>query len=155
ARRDLVKAAFPGKRVGDEISGYAFGVDGSGLRNQEFVVDLAAFGQNNRSLKRVLQFANIAGPRILAKAAAGFGAESKRRFAELAAEFFKKVVGEDLDVMAPIAQRRNGERDGGDPKVEVFAKEFFTYAIGQVTVGGDDDADVHIDGLRAANTFET
>src|SRR5215467_1530122 len=65
------------------------------------------------------------------------------------------MVGENLDVLAPIAQRRNGERDSGDTEVQVFAKEFFTDAIGQITVGGDDDADVNIDALRAADTFET
>ena len=76
------------------------------------MVDREAFGQNDSAFERVLQLPNVAGPRIFAKTAAGLGAEGERRFAELAAEFLEKMVGEDVDVIAAFAQRRNGERDG-------------------------------------------
>ena len=80
--------------------------------------------------------------------------ESKLAFAEFAAEFFQEMSGEQKEVIAAVAQRRNGERDGGNAEVEIFAKEFFPDADGEIAIGGDDDADVDFDGLRAAHAFE-
>jgi hypothetical protein len=85
---------------------------------------------------------------------ARFLAESKLRLAEVAAESFKEMIGEDVEVIAAIAQRGNGDGDGGDTEVEIFAEELFADALLKVAVGGGNDADVYVNGLRAADAFK-
>ena len=65
------------------------------------------------------------------------------------------MVGEEIDVVAAAAQRRDGEGDGGDAEIQIFAKEFFFGEFLQIAIGGDHDADVDVDGLSAADAFET
>src|ERR1700751_2361055 len=64
------------------------------------------------------------------------------------------MVSKNVNVIPAIAQRGNGERNGGNAEVEILAKEFFTNASGKIAVGGDDDTDINFDGLRAADAFE-
>ena len=64
------------------------------------------------------------------------------------------MFGQKNDVIAAFAQRRNRERHGGDAEIQIFAKEFFFGEFSQIAVGGDDDADVDVDGLRAADALE-
>ena len=151
---DFVKAAFPGKGVRDQVCGCSFRVHNRWFADQKLTADFGPVGQDDGALEGVLQFADIAGPGVVAEAAASVVAQGERRFTEFAAEFLEEVVSENINVIAAVAKRRYGERDGGDAEVKVFAKEFFADAGGEIAVGGDDDADVHVDGLRAANSFE-
>ena len=56
------------------------------------------------------------------------------------------MVGKNVNIIAAIAERGDGERNSGDAEVKIFAKEFFADAGGEVAIGGHHDADVYVDG---------
>jgi hypothetical protein len=85
---DFVKAAFPGKRVRDEVYGCSFRVNHGGFADKKLTADFGPVGQDDGALEGVLQFADIAGPGVVAEAAASVVAEGQKRFTEFAAEFF-------------------------------------------------------------------
>src|SRR5689334_19763158 len=64
------------------------------------------------------------------------------------------MVSEKKDIVTAVAKRRNREGHGGDPKIKIFAKGFFGDGLLQVAIGGDDDADVHVNGLCAAHALK-
>ena len=61
---------------------------------------------------------------------------------------------ERRDVLAPIAQRRDLDRDHVEAVEEVFAESPFGDARPQVAVGRGDDADVDLERLVAADALE-
>ena len=84
---------------------------------------LRAVCENRGALDGVLQFADVARPGI--GAAGGARASSvkcKRRLAKFAAETFQEMFGEQQNVVAAVAQRRNGDGHGGDAEVEILAE---------------------------------
>jgi len=151
---NVVEAAFPGEILRDEVLGDGVSLDGRGEGGKKSGADLRSVGEDGGALEGVLEFADVAGPRVIAEAAAGFGAEGERRLSQFAAKFFEEVGSEEKNVVAAIAQGRNRERNGGDAEVEIFTKEFFTDAGGEIAVGGNDDAEVHVNGLRATDAFK-
>ncbi len=53
-----------------------------------------------------------------------------------------------------VAQRWNRKRHGGNSEKQILAEEFVFGEFAQIAVGGDDDANVDVDGLRAADALE-
>ena len=76
------------------------------------------------------------------------------RLGEFARELLEEMFGEKEYVITALAERRNRQRDSRDAEIEVFAKGFFGDGFVQVAVGGNDDADVNFDGLRATDPVE-
>jgi hypothetical protein len=60
------------------------------------------------------------------------------------------VVGEEVDVLAALAQRRQPECDDGQAMVEVFPESLLAHVRLEVRVGRGDDPDVH--GLALGRT---
>ena len=64
----------------------------------------------------------------------------------------QEVLGEGPDVLAPLAQRRNGDGQHAQPVEEVGAEASRLYGFAQGDVGGRDDAHVHRAGAAATQT---
>ncbi len=64
------------------------------------------------------------------------------------------MLGEEQHVVSALAERRNRQRNSGDAKVKIFAEGFVGNGFVQVAIGGDDDAHVHVDGLRSADALK-
>ncbi len=58
------------------------------------------------------------------------------------------------DVLGPLAQRRQQQREDVEPIIEVLAESPLADQNLQVLVGGRDDADVDADRVRGADAFE-
>ena len=65
------------------------------------------------------------------------------------------MFGEEDDVAAAFAKRRDGDGHGGDAEVEIFAKLFFAHGGLEIAVGGGDQADIDFDGGGAADALES
>ncbi len=99
-------------------------------------------------MQRVFQLADVARPGILHQRGKAFFTEPQLRPAQTAGIERQEVVSQHGNVLAPLAQRRQG--DGGHVKAveEIFTKAAFTDRMGQVDVRGGNDP--HIDLHRAA-----
>ena len=62
--------------------------------------------------------------------------------------------GQELDVRATVAQRRNRNWEDVKPVVEIFAKTAFGNFGGEIAICGGDDANIHFARLRTAYGFE-
>src|SRR3984957_5219329 len=70
------------------------------------------------------------------------------------AEMFQKMLGEQEDVLAPVAERRQRELHHVETMEKVLAKIVFLDGGDDVAVRGSDEADVHAQFLRAADAGE-
>ncbi len=66
----------------------------------------------------------------------------------------EEVLGEQGNVFAAGAQRRQVHGDDVEAVEEVFAEAAFADCLAQVDVGGGDDAHVHLNLLHAAQVHE-
>ena len=64
------------------------------------------------------------------------------------------MADQPRDVVRPLAQRRQHEREHVQPVVEVLAEAAVGHHPGQVAVGGRDHPHVDLDRLRAAEALE-
>src|SRR5206468_15924 len=64
------------------------------------------------------------------------------------------VLGEERDVLAALAQRRNGDGHDGEAEVEVLAEFPAGDLALQIALRRCDDADVGLDGFVSANATE-
>ena len=84
----------------------------------------------------------------------GVGMELRDRSSELSANAVEKRARELLDVFAPLAERRYGQRDHGEPVVEVGAEAALFHLALQVAVRRRHDADVDLDRLLASHAAD-
>ncbi len=75
-------------------------------------------------------------------------------FLQAIVELRDEVVGQQRDVLAPLAQRRDVDRHDVQPVEEVLAERPGAHLGQQVAVGRRDQADVDLDGLDAAHALE-
>ena len=71
-----------------------------------------------------------------------------------AANLGDEVLGQQRDVLAPLAQRRQPHRDDVDAVEQVLAERALGHHLRQVPVGRGDDADVGLDLVGAAEPAE-
>ena len=64
------------------------------------------------------------------------------------------MLHEHRNVVAPIAQRRQLDRDDVKPVVQVLAERAFRDHLCQLGVGRGDDANIHLDRLVVTDAFE-
>ena len=120
------------------------------LAAEEDVLGQRLRGQDVRRLERdhpldhVLQLAHVARPVVLLDARAWRRTEMRfcgtPMFVEVLGD---EVVDEQRDVFAPLAQRRQRDRDDVDAVEEVLAERAVADRLGEVAVGRGDDA--HVD----------
>ena len=111
----------------------------------------SAFGdERRRLLDHVLELADVAGPGVLDEARHRLGRERLRR-AGAPGEAGEEVRGEERDVLAALAQRRDPDRHHGEPVVEVLAEAALGDRAAQVLVRRRDDPHVDLDRRRLAD----
>ena len=119
----------------------AYDALGYDLARQVFGQDRLPLADGDRVLERVLELAHVAGPRVLEEQAQHVGREAQR--AALArAHPRQQEGGEGLDVLAPLAQRRDLDRHDAQAVEEVLAEAPLRHRAPQVHVRGRDDASV-------------
>ncbi len=114
-------------------------------------VDLVAICQVDDSFDEVPQFADVTGPGMSAQSFAGSGGQRKGFAPGLATKVSYEMFCEQQDIVATIAQRGQFQGHDVQSKIEVFPKLFFGDHLGQVLVGGGDDACVGGDRFGAAH----
>src|SRR5215472_9769745 len=65
-----------------------------------------------------------------------------------------EVADQQRNILSPLPQRRQLERQDGEPVVQVLAEGVRPDERGEVLVGGGDDADVDLEGVRPPHAFE-
>ena len=93
--------------------------------------DDAVVGFEERGFKDAGEFADVAGPVVLEEAGEGAGAEEHGALLIAGADAVEQGLGERGDVFAALAQRRNGETDGGEAEGEVGEKKSLTGHLAQ------------------------
>src|SRR5205823_8182189 len=84
--------------------------------------DLLRLREQYRTLHRVIELANVTGPRMLEKHLHGAGVEPRKLFAVSRGVPPQEVHRERWNVLAPFAQRRQLQLDRIDAKEQVLAK---------------------------------
>ena len=84
----------------------------------------------------------------------GLGVDAVDGALVLVAEPGEEMLDQRADVGQALAERRQRDADHVDPVVEVLTEGPLLDEFSQVLVGGHDDADVHVEGLIAADGFE-
>ena len=106
--------------------------------------------EQDRAFEDVAQLADVAGPGVAAQRPLG-GRRQPDAAAEIVGEDLEQAVSEHRDVLRPLAQRRDVERDRADPEVEVAAELPLAHQLRQVLVRGGDQ--LHVD-LAVAHLAE-
>lgn len=113
-----------------ETLGDFFGTYGSGIAE-----DIDPF-------QNVLEFADVAGPRVSSERGPGVWGELNLPVWGLQVEIPEFAIREGVDELWGFAQGGHAYGDDGEPEVEVFAEGSIANGVLQVGVGGADDADV-------------
>src|SRR3990172_5822247 len=116
--------------------------------------DLLSGRKEHRPLDDVIQLAYVSRPVIFHKPCFSAGRESLARQAEIVSALLEKVFRENRDVFSPLAERGYGDRHHVQPVIKVFAEFSLSHRLRKVPVGGGDQPDVHVQGLRPADTLK-
>ena len=120
----------------------------------ELGADPRAGRQHDRTLDDVLQLAHVARPVVSLHEVEGLGRQLQVRLVVLGPVLLQEVMGEQRDVFAPVAQRRQLDLDDVQPIVEVFSELPFGHELLEVDVGRRDDAGVDLLRLDPAQPHE-
>src|SRR6266542_3718447 len=135
-------------------AGPFFGNNGDWLRVADFRAQtltrhLIMRRNHYRALNRILEFTNVTRPGVSLKQRQDVWSDLLRYFAAiLFVVLFDKMLGQRQNVLAPVAQGRQLDRNNRQPVIEIFAKCSLLDRFFQLDVGGGDDA--HIDPTRAS-----
>ena len=105
--------------------------------------DLRPVGEGGRLLHHVLQLADVARPVVLEHPGERVHRPALLRAAPPVVPL-EEVPGQERDVLAPLAQRRDAQGNHVEPVEEVLAEALLGDGAAQVLVGGGDDADVDL-----------
>ncbi len=116
-------------------------------------LDVVARAEHHGPLHHVVEFAHIARPGVGQQNALGFWREGGRGQARLGMSA-QHLVGQGKDVFGPLAQCRNGEPEGADSEVKVFAELTGEHRLLQVFVGRSNEPEVEVDRLLTTQARE-
>src|SRR5256885_349661 len=118
------------------------------------MVDQAGPRQHHAALDHVLELTDVARPRVTLQPPERLVGEAFESPVVLGRIEAQEVLGEHADVLAALAQRRHGDRDDVEPIEEVLAEAPVPHHLGQVLIGGGDDANVHAHRAGAPEPLE-
>ena len=110
--------------------------------------------QNHGPLQQVAQFAAVARPVVALQKGHFFVAQLNGRQAQRGGQLGHEVRNQVGQVFAVFAQRGQGEIDDLEPVIQVGAEVATVHGLGQIAVGGGDDAHVHGHALVAAHGLD-
>ena len=114
--------------------------------------DHRSIAQQDRALEDIAQLPNIARPAVAGQRDASIRSERALGKTVVRAGPGEKVLRENQDVGAALAERRQRKRDDGEAMVEVLAKVVARHRGAKILVGGGHDPHVGGLGARAAQT---
>ena len=117
-------------------------------------MDHLAVADQHRALERVLQLADVAGPVVAHQHVDGLGGDALDALAVRAGILEQEVVGQHHHVGPSLAQRRHEDGEDVQAVIEVLPEGLLGDGLLEVLVGGGDQADIHLDGLGAAQPFQ-
>ena len=138
--------AASGRRLGPARRG--------GLQVAEGDLERRARGEDDRPLDDVLQLADVARPGVADQGLHDRGRDGLDPPAHPPGELLGEVADQPRDVVRPLPQRRQHEREDVQPVVEVLAEAAVGDHPRQVAVRGRHQPHVHLDRLRAAEALE-
>src|ERR1700693_2042185 len=147
-----VVAGVPERGVGGR-SGGELGV--ADLGGQVFSADRLGGAEDDQPLDQVLHLAHVPGHAVRVEALHGGGRERIGLAAEARRGLQQEVAGERRDVLPPLAQRRHGDRHDREPEIEVLAERAPADLLGQVLVGGGENAGIRGGRPASADPRET
>src|SRR5947208_6181343 len=113
-------------------------------------LDASALRHEHSSLDRVIELPHITGPRMAEQQLHGIWREFLRRFAVAGGVAAQEIRGEQRDIGAPLAQRRESDLDRVETKQQILAEAPGFHLGLDVGVGGCDDAYVRTPRARGA-----
>ena len=126
---------------------------GAFRNGQQIDVNLLGRTKNDGTLDHVLQFTDVAGPRIrLNRIESGF-CESSRRTPIVGGIAQQKTFREQSEIFRPLAQRRHDDRDDIQAIQQIFAERVLFDHVGEIAIGRGDDAHVRAPRDRVADAF--
>lgn len=114
----------------------------------------AAAGQQHRALNDVFQFAHVTRPLHAAEQAQRFRRNAVNVAPETAGNFKGEGLHQQGNILRPLAQGRQVDREDVQPIVEIAAKLAIGDHLLKIAVGGGDQAHVGMNQLIAAETLE-
>ncbi len=116
------------------------------------LVDDRPVARERRAGHRRDEFPDVPGPRVVGEPAEGRAAELPRvgRQAVHRALLGQEHAGQQRNVLGPLLQRGQPDREGVDPVVEIFAEPFLAHQQLERAVGGRHEPEVHVDAGAAA-----
>ncbi len=118
------------------------------------LLDDGAVAHHDGALDGVLELAHVARPRVVAEHVEGAARDAPRALAVLGGVLLDEVLRERRDVAAPVAQRRERDREDVEPVVQVFAEAAARDRGDHVLVRRGDEAHVRLQRLGAAESLE-
>src|SRR6185503_3153129 len=97
---------------------------------------------------------DVSGPRLMAERVQGLGRNHLDLPTHADRETVDEMANERVDVLRPLAQRRDRDRKDGEAIVEIVAVALIVDHAGEIAVGRGDHSDVHLDRARAAEALE-
>ena len=116
---------------------------GAQVDGQVLAIDRVAAAEREAALDDVLQLADVARPVVARELRQRGRREGLRRDVERLAVAAHVLGGEQRDVVAALAQRRQHDRDDVHPVVEIGAESTLAHLRSEVAVRGGDQA--HVD----------
>ncbi len=123
-------------------------------RRQMIESKLRAVAQHDAALDHIGQLANVAGPRIGAQLTERFLGETGKMFFRFRGKALEKKIRQRGDILYPIAQGRQRNRDYIESMIQIFAERAASYRVIEILVGRRDNFDIDPDRLGAADPFK-
>src|SRR5512135_226499 len=136
------------------------GADGSGgglapqLRRQVRDGQIGAVAQDDRPLDVVLELADVPRPVVVAEQAHRIGVDPPHLAPVLLGVAPQEEIDQERDVLTPLAQGGQVDRDDVEAIVQVLAEPAGVDLVEQVAVGRGDDPGIDLDGTDVADALE-
>src|SRR5579883_21578 len=116
--------------------------------------DLAAAGEQHGAVHGVFELAHIAAPGMSGERLDEGGGQRAEGDAVGGRVFLGEMLGQGRDVARPLAQRRQAKVHDVEAEIEILAEAALAHLLFEVAVRGGEEADVHLDGMRAADAVD-
>jgi len=126
---------------------------GRSLEFREWWAQHGPRGKNHRPLYEILEFANVTRPAPVHKGLHGFRRNRFNPLSHALRMAAQKIPDEQRNVFATLAQRRKGDRKNLQAIVQVAAKLSGDH-LGEIAIGGGDQADIDGNGSCPADAFK-
>ena len=112
-----------------------------------------AVGEDERLVHDIAQLSDVAAPRAVRERAERLRRPALLRFLDRV-QIVEEVLGQQLDVFTPVAQRWQVDREDVEPVIEVFPQLAARHRLAGAAVGRGDDPHVGLDRVVAAHAQE-